>query len=61
MRPDSHEIYTRRRSHNVWLGVILGAFVVTILAVTMVKISNGALMEGYDHQPRASLTGERTE
>jgi hypothetical protein len=29
--------------------------------VTMVKITNGHMMEGYDHQPRTSLTGERIE
>lgn len=61
MRPDAHEIYTRRKSHNIWLGLILGAFVLLIVAVTMVKISNGNLMEAFDHQPRPSLTGERIE
>ena len=60
MRPDSHEIYTRRKRHNLWLGLILGAIVVLIGAVTIVKMSNGHMMEGYDHQPRVSL-GERTE
>ena len=60
MRPDSHEMYTRRKSHNLWLGLILGAIVLLIGAVTIVKMSNGHMMEGYDHKPRASL-GERTE
>ena len=60
MRPDRHEIYTRRKSHNLWLGLILGAIVLLIGAVTIVKMSNGHMMEGYDHKPRASL-GERTE
>ena len=60
MRPDSHEIYTRRRTRNIGLGLSLAALVAVIFAVSVVKITNGSLMEGYDHAPRASL-GERTE
>lgn len=49
MRPDSHEIYGRRRSRNLGLGLTLGAFVVLIFAVTVVKLFEGAEMRGYDH------------
>ena len=49
MRPDSHEIYARRRSRNRGLGLVLGAFVVLIFAVTVVKMHEGADMRGYDH------------
>jgi len=49
MRPDSHEIYGRRRSRNRGLGLVLGAFVVLIFAVTVVKLHEGADMKGYDH------------
>ena len=49
MRPDSHEIYGRRRSRNVGLGLTLGAFVVLIFAVTVVKLYEGAEVRGYDH------------
>ncbi len=49
MRPDSHEIYGRRRSRNVGLGVTLGAFVVLIFAVTVVKLYEGDDVRGYDH------------
>ena len=41
MRPDSHEIYGRRRSRNLGLGLTLGAFVVLIFAVTVVKLFEG--------------------
>ena len=49
MRPDSHEIYGRRRSRNLGLGLTLGAFVLLIFAVTVVKLFEGADMRGYDH------------
>jgi hypothetical protein len=49
MRPDSHEIYGRRRSRNVGLGLTLGAFVLLIFAVTVVKLAEGQDIRGYDH------------
>ncbi len=52
MRPDSHEIYGRRRSRNLGVGLTLGAFVVLIFAVTVVKLFEGAEMRGYDHTYR---------
>lgn len=55
MRPDSHEIYSRRRSRNVGLGLVLGGLVLLIFAVTVVKLSHGQQMEGFDHQVRPSL------
>jgi hypothetical protein len=61
MRPDTHEIYTRRRSRNVGLGLILAAFVLLVFAVTLVKLGEGQKIEGFDHQIRPSLlpqTGE---
>ena len=39
MRPDSHEIYSRRRSRNVGLGLVLAAFILLTFGLTMVKIS----------------------
>lgn len=55
MRPDSHEIYARRRSRNLGLGLTLGAFVLTIFAVTVVKLFDGQPMEGFDHTFRPSM------
>ncbi len=34
-----HELHTRRRGRNMSLGLVLGAFVSLIFAVTMVKLS----------------------
>lgn len=55
MRPDSHEIYGRRRSRNLGLALVLGALVLLTFAVTIVKLAEGQQMEGYDHQLRPSL------
>ncbi|WP_424929633.1 hypothetical protein [Amaricoccus tamworthensis] len=55
MRPDSHEIFGRRKSRNVGLGLVLGAFVLIVFAVTVVKLTQGVSMEGFDHQTRNSL------
>jgi len=55
MRPDSHEIFERRRSRNVGLGLVLGAFVLLVFAVTMVKLTEGQSMQAFDHTPRPSL------
>lgn len=49
MRPDSHEIYGRRRSRNRGLGLTLAAFVLLVFAVTVVKLSEGADIHGFDH------------
>lgn len=49
MRPDSHEIYARRRSRNRGLGLVLAAFVLLMFAVTVVKMTEGADMRGFDH------------
>lgn len=55
MRPDSHEIYARRRSRNRGLGLVLGGLVLLIFAVTMVKLGEGQSMEAFDHSFRASV------
>jgi hypothetical protein len=49
MRPDGHEIYHRRRSRNLGLGLTLAAFVLLVFAVTVVKLREGADIQGFDH------------
>lgn len=41
MRPTTHEIYQRRRSRNLGLGLTLGGFVLLVFMVTMVKLDAG--------------------
>lgn len=35
-----HEIHTRRRGLNLGIGLMLGAFVVLVMVLTFVKITN---------------------
>lgn len=53
-----HELHQRRFRRNLWVGLILGGFVVLVFGITMVKISNGQKMEAFDHMPRPSLAEE---
>jgi hypothetical protein len=55
MRPDRHEIYARRRGRNLGLGVVLGGLVLMIFAVTVVKLTQGHPMEGFDHTFRPAV------
>lgn len=55
MRPDSHELYRRRRSRNRGVGLVLGGFALLVFAVTIVKLTEGQSLEGFDHGFRASV------
>lgn len=54
LRPE-HELHRRRRSRNVGLGLVLVGFVVLVFGLTVVKVRQGDMMEGFDHQPRVSV------
>jgi hypothetical protein len=41
VRPTSHEIYGRRRSRNLGLGLSLAGFVLLVFMVTVVKLNAG--------------------
>ncbi len=60
LTPDSHEIYTRRKTRNVGLGVVLGGTVALIFAVTVVKLSQGIEIQGFDHTYE-TLPAERSQ
>jgi hypothetical protein len=47
-RPD-HEIYKRRLSRNVGLGLTLAAFVAVVFGLTVVKVTRNGPIQGYDH------------
>lgn len=50
-----HELHKRRRSRNIGLLVVLLGFVALVFGLSVVKITQGDMMEGYDHQPRATM------
>ncbi len=39
-RPE-HELHTRRKGRNVGVGLLLGGFVVLVLALTVAKVTSG--------------------
>ena len=47
-RPE-HEIHKRRFGRNLGLGLTLAAFVALVFALTVVKVTRGEPMQGYDH------------
>ncbi|MFH5774718.1 hypothetical protein ACHFJ0_10750 [Paracoccus sp. NGMCC 1.201697] len=50
-----HELHKRRRGRNLGLLVVLLAFVALVFGLSIVKITNGDQMEGFDHRPRSSM------
>ena len=48
----------KRKSRNLWLALSLGLFIVIVFLVTIAKLSNGNLIEGFDHTLRPSLLEE---
>jgi len=53
--PPEHEIYRRRLSRNVGVGLTLLAFIGTMFALTVVKVNRGDPMQAYDHVIRPEL------
>ena len=47
-RPE-HELHKRRFSRNLGLGLTLVAFVALVFALTVVKVTRGDPLQGYDH------------
>lgn len=45
----THELHKRRFSRNLGLGLVLAAFVVLVFALSVVKVTRGDPMKGYDH------------
>ncbi|MDF3606507.1 hypothetical protein PE067_10385 [Paracoccus sp. DMF-8] len=54
LRPE-HELHHRRRGRNMGLLAVLVAFAALVFGLTIAKIGNGDMMEGFDHQPRTSV------
>lgn len=53
-RPD-HELHKRRFSRNLGLGLTLAAFIGIVFGMTIVKVSNGHMMQAFDHTLRPEL------
>ncbi len=51
----THEIHDRRKSRNVGLGLTLVGFVAVVFALTVVKVTRGDPMQGFDHVVRPEM------
>ncbi len=56
-RPE-HDMHKRRFSRNLGLGLTLAAFVALVFALTVVKVTRGDPMQGYDHTFEAAPVEE---
>lgn len=52
---EEHELHRRRFGRNLGLGLVLVAFVGVVFALTVVKVTRGDPMQGYDHVVRPEL------
>ena len=48
------EMHRRRSSQNIGVAVCLLFFIVLVMALSLVKLTNSGPVEGYDHTPRSS-------
>lgn len=53
-RPD-HDVHRRRFGRNLGLGLVLAAFVAIVFGLTIAKVSNGDMIQGFDHAVRPEL------
>lgn len=51
-----HELHKRRSGRNIGLGLVLVGFVAIVFGLTVVKLNNGGVIEGFDHAVRPSIT-----
>jgi hypothetical protein len=59
-RPE-HEIHKRRLGRNVGVAVTLALFIVLVFALTLVKVTRGDPMQGFDHTVRPEMTTEEDQ
>ena len=46
---EEHELHKRRFNRNLGVGLTLAAFVALVFALTVVKVTRGDPMKGFDH------------
>ena len=57
----THEIHKRRFGRNLGVGLTLIAFVALVFALTVVKVTRGDPMQGYDHVAQPQTAKEVAE
>lgn len=51
----THELHRRRFSRNLGVGLTLVGFIVIVFGLTVVKITRGDPMQGFDHVVRPEM------
>ena len=57
----SHPQHKKRFKSNIIIGGLLLGFVALVFGITVVKMSNGAMLEAFDHSYRISVTPAKDE
>ena len=61
MRRELKQSELNRGTGNAKIGILLSIIVALIFSVTIVKLKQGALMQGYDHIIRQNMLGKDGE
>ena len=61
MRRELKQSELNRGNGNAKIGILLSIIVALIFSVTIVKLKQGALMQGYDHIIRQDMLGKDGE
>lgn len=51
----THELHDRRKSRNIGVGLTLVGFIAIVFALTVVKVTRGDPMQGFDHVVRPEM------
>ena len=51
----THELHERRFSRNVGVALTLVAFIAVVFGLTVVKLTRGDSLQGFDHQVRPEM------
>ena len=54
----THEIHGRRASRNIGVGLTLLAFFAIVFGLTVVKVTRGDPMQGFDHTVQPQMLPE---
>jgi hypothetical protein len=55
---EEHEMHKRRFGRNLWLGLVLAAFVALVFGLTIVKVGGDGPQGGSDQAPAAAGAGK---
>ena len=52
---NEEQVKERREKNNIWVGIVLLAFVALVFAITVAKMMAGHNMEAFDHVYRPQI------